>query len=62
MGTACSLVSGTVSRRPSLGNVFSNWRESDLPLPDRFTALIRNNWKKLRTASHCCGNHGEPGC
>jgi hypothetical protein len=24
--------------------------------------FVRNNWKKLRTGSRCCGNHGEPGC
>ncbi len=62
------LASGTASceshlmARPSVGSFFSNWRESELPLHEKVAATIKNNWKKLRTASACCGNHGEPGC
>jgi len=24
--------------------------------------FLRNNWRKIRTGSTCCGNYGEPGC
>ncbi|MDX1691660.1 MAG: hypothetical protein R3290_11625 [Acidimicrobiia bacterium] len=49
-------------RRPSLGNVFANWSESDLPFDEKVKSVLGNNWKKLRTGSTCCGNHGDPGC
>jgi len=47
---------------PSLRSTFNNWRESDLPFAAKLRAVVRNNWKKLRTWSSCCGNPGEPGC
>jgi len=46
----------------SLGNFFSNWRESDEPFPTKVRLVLRNNLIKLRTRSDCCGNHGQPGC
>jgi hypothetical protein len=33
-----------------------------MPLPRKARLFVRNNWIKLRTASSCCGNYGEPGC
>ena len=51
-----------MARRPSVGDFFSNWKDSELPLTGKVRTAIRNNWKKARTGSHCCGNHGEPGC
>ena len=26
------------------------------------TLALANTWKKVRTRSSCCGNHGQPGC
>ena len=41
---------------------FANWSESDDVTVVKVRKAIRNNWRKLRTGSTCCGNHGEPGC
>lgn len=41
---------------------FANWSRSDDPALTKVKKSIRNNFKKLRTGSSCCGNHGEPGC
>jgi len=49
-------------QRPSLRAVFTNWRESELPVHRKLGAVLRNNWIKLRTRRDCCGNYGEPGC
>ena len=49
-------------RRPSFGNVATNWREYDAPFGTKLRLLLRNNWEKLRSGSNCCGNDGEPGC
>jgi hypothetical protein len=46
----------------SLRSGFSNWKESRLPVHEKMSLVLKNNWKKLRTGSSCCGNHGEPGC
>lgn len=51
-----------MAKRPSPRAFFSNWKDSDLPLTGRAAAAVRNNLKKLRTGSSCCGNYGEPGC
>lgn len=40
----------------------ANWSESDDIAVVKVRKAIRNNWRKLRTGSTCCGNHGEPGC
>ncbi len=47
---------------PSPGNVVRNWSESDEPFFTKLGMLVRNNLKKVRTMSHCCGNPGQPGC
>lgn len=44
------------------GAFFSNWRTYDGPFHVKLTLALRNNWKKLRTLSECCGNDGQPGC
>ncbi len=49
-------------QRPSFGNVITNWRDYDAPFGTKLKLLLRNNWKKVRTRSNCCGNDGEPGC
>ncbi len=48
--------------RPSLRGVVANWRDYDAPFHVKLRLLLRNNWRKLSTFSHCCGNGGEPGC
>ena len=40
----------------------ANWRNSEDATLAKVQKTLRNNWKKLRTGSSCCGNHGEPGC
>ena len=40
----------------------ANWRNSDDPALSKAVTSIRNNWKKVRSRSSCCGNHGQPGC
>ncbi len=52
----------TGAGRPSLRAVVSNFREYDAPFATRVRLLLRNNWKKVRTRSNCCGSDGEPGC
>ena len=47
----------------SSGNAFLiNFRTWDAPLPAKVRLVLANNWKKLRTASGCCGHPGQPGC
>lgn len=48
--------------RQSFGNTITNWREYDAPFATKLRLLLRNNWRKIRTRSSCCGNDGEPGC
>lgn len=48
--------------RPSIGAFFTNWRSSDLPVPQRLAVALRNNLTKLRTMKDCCGHPGQPGC
>ncbi|GAB4534348.1 MAG: hypothetical protein Kow0063_17330 [Anaerolineae bacterium] len=33
-----------------------------MPIMRKLRLILRNNWIKIRTASSCCGNYGEPGC
>jgi hypothetical protein len=47
----------------SIGNVFfTNFSTYDAPFPTKVRLALANSWKKVRTRSGCCGNHGEPGC
>ena len=50
------------SPRPSVGDAWDNWRDSDLPYLQKVRLALRNNLTKLRTGKGCCGNYGEPGC
>lgn len=52
----------SVRRGQGLGAFAANWRAYDAPLGTKLRLVLRNNWRKLRTASTCCGNDGEPGC
>ncbi|MDE3077163.1 MAG: hypothetical protein KGJ86_17235 [Chloroflexota bacterium] len=47
---------------PSLKAALANFRTYDAPLAVKIGLLFRNNIRKLRTRSNCCGNHGQPGC
>lgn len=49
-------------KTPRIADVFSNWRESKLPLRSKVGLLLRNNFLKLRRLDSCCGNDGQPGC
>jgi len=49
---------GEFRRRARL--FFTNWRASNLPLPERLRVTARNRLRALRRG--CCGNPGEPGC
>ena len=49
-------------RRGSPREVITNWREYDGSTGEKMRLYVRNTWKKIRTFSSCCGNHGEPGC
>jgi hypothetical protein len=40
----------------------ANWDRAEGSAPKKLVTSLRNNWKKVRTRSTCCGNHGEPGC
>ncbi len=45
----------------SLSESWENLRQP-MPLGRKIYLFLRNNWRKIRTGSTCCGNHGEPGC
>lgn len=40
----------------------ANWTSYDAGAATKARLAARNTWRKLRTRSRCCGNHGEPGC
>ena len=45
------------------GNAFfANFSTYDAPLPTKARLALANSWRKVRTRSGCCGNHGQPGC
>ena len=45
------------------GNAFlTNFNTYDAPFPSKVRLALANSWKKVRTRSSCCGNHGQPGC
>ena len=44
-----------------VGDFFTNWRESDLPVGRKIALTFRNRAKSL-VHGGCCGNHGQPGC
>jgi len=45
------------------GNVFfTNFSSYDAPFPSKVRLALANTWRKARTRSSCCGNHGQPGC
>ncbi len=48
-------------RRGTPQETLENLRQP-MPLRRKLRLVLRNNWKKMRTRSSCCGNHGEPGC
>ena len=48
---------------PPGGNVFlTNFSSYDAPFSSKVRLVLANTWKKVRTGSSCCGNHGQPGC
>ena len=48
--------------RPSLRAFTANFSTYDGPLSEKLRLSWANTWKKVRTRSSCCGNHGQPGC
>lgn len=48
--------------RPSLRAFTANFASYDAPLATKLRLSAANTWKKLKTHSGCCGNHGQPGC
>jgi hypothetical protein len=53
----------TIRMARSGGNVFfTNFSTYDVPFPSKVRLALANTWKKVRTRSSCCGNHGQPGC
>ena len=48
--------------RPSPRHFFDNFSTYDAPFATKLRMAMANNLKKMRTASDCCGNHGQPGC
>ena len=48
--------------RPSPQAFLANFRSYDAPLATKLRLSAANTWKKVRTHSGCCGNHGQPGC
>jgi hypothetical protein len=48
-------------RRGSVSESVDNLRQP-MPLGRKMKLMVRNNWRKVRTRSDCCGNYGEPGC
>lgn len=48
--------------RPSLGAVFSNWKEYDASFPEKARLGLKNYWRRVQLRANCCGNDGEPGC
>ena len=53
----------TMKMARSGGNVFfNNFNSYDAAFPSKVRLALANTWKKVRTRSACCGNHGQPGC
>jgi hypothetical protein len=52
---------GQEQRHGTLQETWENLRQP-MPLGRKLHLILRNNWIKIRTASDCCGNYGEPGC
>ena len=52
--------------KPSLKTAFSlirnGAREDGMSGWRVLSLFLSNNWRKARTFSSCCGNHGQPGC
>lgn len=48
--------------RPRLGDLVTNFTTYHAPLPIKLRLALANNLAKLRSRSHCCGHHGQPGC
>ena len=47
--------------REHVGNFFTNWSESDLPVARKVGLTFKNRAKSLLNKG-CCGNRGQPGC
>jgi hypothetical protein len=55
-----------MARRRSLGryvrDFFTNWEESDEPIPEKLRLTARNRFIAFGLMRGCCGHYGEPGC
>jgi hypothetical protein len=47
---------------PSPRDLFRNFSAYDARVHEKIRLALSNTWKKVRTRSECCGNHGQPGC
>lgn len=48
--------------RPSLRESLENWRHYQGSFGKKLRLTLKNELKKARTLSNCCGNIDEPGC
>ena len=48
--------------RPSAKAMFTNFATYDASFSTKVRLALANSWRKVRTRSNCCGNHGQPGC
>jgi hypothetical protein len=55
-----------MARRRGLGryvrDFFTNWEESDEPIPEKLRLTARNRFIAFGLMRGCCGHYGEPGC
>ena len=47
--------------RPTISDFLTNMNQP-MPLPEKFTKLTRNLWRRVVLRQNCCGHDGEPGC
>jgi hypothetical protein len=48
-------------RHGTVRETLENLRQP-MSLHRKLRLIVRNYWLRIRTASTCCGNYGEPGC
>jgi len=51
-----------MAQRPHPRHYVNNFRTFEAPISVKVRLMIKNHAIKVRKASSCCGNYGEPGC
>ena len=51
-----------MSPRPNPRDYVKNFRTFEAPATVKIRLMMKNHAIKVRKASSCCGNYGEPGC